>query len=193
MPAGTTDRADLARACPCGHGDDRGDGRAGVRDERLLTVDHPLVTIERRCRTGAARIAARVGLGETEGAEPPARAQIRQPLLALVLGAELKDRVGPQADARLDGDPHRLIDASQLLECDAERREVGAAAAVLGWEREAEEAEVAHRDDRVDGEGVRAVPLLRMRRDLSLGELADDLAEGLLFVAQLEVHLDVRP
>ena len=63
-----------------------------------------------------------------------------------------------------------------------------AAAAVLLGERQAEQAELAHGQHGVDREGVVAVPRLGVRRDLALGEVADDLAERLLLVAELEVH-----
>ena len=42
--------------------------------------------------------------------------------------------------------------------------------------------ELAHRQHGVDRERVVAVPRLGVRRDLALGEVADDLAERLLLV-----------
>ena len=77
---------------------------------------------------------------------------------------------------------------AELLERDAEGGEVGAAAAVLGRERQPEEAEVAHRGDGVDRELMGAIPGLDVRRDLGLGELAHHLAERFLLFAELEVH-----
>ena len=121
-------------------------------------------------------------------AEGAARAQVGQPALALLLGAEGEDRVGAQADARLERDGHRRVDPAELLDGDAERGEVGARAAVLLGERQAEQAQLAHREHGVDGEGVLAVPGLGVRRDLALGEVADDLAERLLLRAQVEIH-----
>ena len=46
--------------------------------------------------------------------------------------------------------------------------------------------ELAHLVHDVDREVVVAVPLRGVRRDLGLGELADDLAEGLVLSGQLE-------
>ena len=66
--------------------------------------------------------------------------QVGQPALALLLGAELEDRVGAEADPGLEGDGHRLVDPAELLDGDAQRGEVGAAAAVLLGERQAEQA-----------------------------------------------------
>ena len=65
--------------------------------------------------------------------------------LLLLLGAEAVDRVGAEADARLERDGHRVVDPGQLLDGDAEHREVAAAAAVLLGERDAEQPELAHR------------------------------------------------
>ena len=48
--------------------------------------------------------------------------------------------------------------------------------------------ELAHRVDDVDREVVVAVPLRHVRGDLGLGEIAYDLAEGLVVGGQLEHH-----
>ncbi len=72
------------------------------------------------------------------------------------------------------------IDAStrrELLDREAVREVVGAAAAVLLRERQAEQPEPAHREHRLDREAVVAVPVGGVRRDLGLGELAHDVAE----------------
>ena len=55
-------------------------------------------------------------------------------------------------------------------------------------ERQAEQPELAHRQHRVDGEAVIAVPRLGVRRDLGGGEVPHDQAEGLLLVAQVQIH-----
>ncbi len=149
--------------------------------------------VERRGRAGTTRIAAGIGLGETEPTDAAPCAEIRQPLLPLDLGSVLVDRVRSEPDPRLDRDRHRLVDATELLERHAERGEVRTASSVLVREGQAEEAEVTHGGDGVDGELVRAIPSLDMRGDLGLGEVADDLPEGLLLIAQLEVHDEARP
>ena len=81
-----------------------------------------------------------LGLGEAEAAEGAARAQVGQPLLALLLGAEDEDRVGAEADAGLERDRHRLVDPAELLDGHAQRGEVAAAPAVLLGEGQAEQA-----------------------------------------------------
>ena len=96
--------------------------------------------------------------------------------------------LAPRPDARLERDGHRVVDPGQLLDRDAEHREVAAAAAVLLGERDAEQPEVAHAAHDVDREVVVAVPRLGVRRDLALGEVADDLAERVVLFGELHVH-----
>ena len=142
------------RAGAGGDGDERRDVGAGVGDERLLAVDHPLA--RRSSSTARVRVPPAslpgLGLGEAEAAERPPGAQVGQPPLALLLGAEVEDRVGAEADAGLEGDGQRLVDPGDLLDGHAQRGEVAAAAAVLLGEREAEQAELAHRPHHVDRE-----------------------------------------
>ena len=57
---------------------------AGVGDELLGAVDHPLAVVEARAGADVAGVAAGLGLGEAEGAELCARAQVRQIALALL-------------------------------------------------------------------------------------------------------------
>ncbi len=69
----------------------------------------PLIThssvrlVEHGPGAGAAGVAAGVGLGQAEAAEGPPGHEVGQPALALLLGAELEDRVGPEADRGLRG------------------------------------------------------------------------------------------
>jgi len=49
----------------------------------------------------------------------------------LCLGPERKDRVDAQADSGFEGDADRLVDAPELFDRDAQRREVASGAAVL--------------------------------------------------------------
>ena len=62
------DGGDLTRTGERGDGDERRDRRAGVGDERLLAVDHPLSArrIQRGPRACAAGVGAGVGLGQPE-------------------------------------------------------------------------------------------------------------------------------
>ncbi|MFN8016807.1 MAG: hypothetical protein U0P45_01655 [Acidimicrobiales bacterium] len=195
-PGGDDDRGDLRLAGAAGRvgaggdGDERRDVRARVGDERLLAVDHPLVggLVEHGAGAGAAGIAAGFRLGEPEAAEGPAGEQVRQPALLLLLRAEREDRVGAEPDARLQSDRRRLVDAGELLDGDAQGGEVRPRAAVLLREGQAEEAQLAHGQDRVGGERVVSVPRLGVGCDLGFGEVPHHLAELLLLVGEVEVH-----
>ena len=59
-----------------------GDVGAGVGDELLGAVDHPLAVLQARPRACVAGVRARLRLGQSEGAERLPRAQPRQPLLS---------------------------------------------------------------------------------------------------------------
>ena len=106
--------------------------------------------------------------------------------LALLLGAEVEDRVGAEADAGLERDGHRLVDPGELLDGDAQRREVAAAAAVLLGERDAEQPELAHRQHGrrpgTCGRGPRPRRAARSRRS---AKSRTTLRKRLLLVAQL--------
>ena len=100
----------------------------------------------------------------------------------------VEERRRAEAHARFERDRHRRVDARELLDREAVREVVGAAAAVLLRERQPEQPELAHREHGVDGERVVAVPGLGVRRDLGFGELAHDVAELLLLGREVEVH-----
>ena len=183
------DGGDLARTGERGDGDERRDRRAGVGDERLLAVDHPLSArrIERGPRARAAGIGAGVGLGQPECAEGAAGAEVGQPPLLLRGRAEPVDRVGAEADAGFERDRDRLVDPRQLLDGDAQAGEVAPAAADRLGERDAEQAQLPHRQHRVDRERVGAIPLLGVRLDLGSGEVTHQRAQRVVLAAQLWV------
>ena len=118
---------------------------------------------------------------------------VGQPGLLLLVGAVGQDRVDAEADRGLERDAHRLVDATDLLDGQAQRREAAVlaghpgAAELLG-SGEAHQAERAHLLDHVGREVVVAVPLRGVRRDLGLGEVADAAAELLVLGGQLEGH-----
>ena len=96
----------------------------------------------------------------------------------------------PRPDAGLQGDPHRLVDAADLLDRHAQAGEVAvlAGAAELLGSGQAEEPELAHLLHDVDREVVLLVPLPGVRGDLRLRELADGSAELFMLTGQLEAH-----
>ncbi len=140
----------------------------------------PVGVVERGLRLGRARIGTGLGFGETERTEHLARDHRDEILLLLRLGAAVEERGRAEAHAGLERDRHRRVDARDLLDRDAVRQVVGAAAAVLLGKREAEQAERAHGAHGVDGKRVIAVPVGGVRRDLRLGEVAHDGTELLL-------------
>ena len=162
------DRRDLVRSGQRRHRDEGCDRRPRVRDERLLAVDHPLATrlVELGPGARAAGVGAGVRLGETEPAERPPGAQVGEPALLLFGRAELVDRVGAEADARLERHRQRLVDAGQFLDRHAQPDEVAATAADRLRERDPEQPQLAHLPHRVERELVGAVPLLGVRFDL---------------------------
>ena len=141
-----------------------------------------------RAGPGPAGVGAGLGLGQAERGEPLAGHQVGQPGHALLLGAVREDRVDPEPDRGLERDAHRLVDPADLLDRHAQAGEVRAGPAVLLGHRQAEQPELAHGMHGVDREVVVGVPGRGVRRDLGIGELADDLAEVLVLVGQGEGH-----
>ena len=189
-PAGTTIVEISSGTGQRGDRDERRDRCPGVGDVRLLAVDDPLVgrLVVLGAGAGPAGVAAGVGLGQPEGAEGAAGAEVRQPALLLRRAAELVDRVGAEADACFQGDGDRLVDPCQLLDRDADAGEVAATPADGLGERDAEQAELAHLTHDLDRELVGAIPLRAVRLDLGGGEVAHEGAQRRVVVAQLRVR-----
>ena len=80
----------------------------------------PLIThspsVELGRGPGGASVGAGVRLGQPERGQPPAGAQLGQPLGALLVGAPQVDRHGAQRGVGGDGDPHRRVHPRQLLD-----------------------------------------------------------------------------
>ena len=163
-----------------------------VMNDFSPSITHSPVVVERGPRPRAAGVAAGVGLGEPEAAERPPGAEVGQPALLLGRRAELVDRAGAEPDAGLQRDRQRLVGPGDLLDGHAEPGEVAAAAVGLG-ERDAEQAELAHRQHGVDGERVVAVPRLGVRLDLGVDELAHHGPQRLVLLGQLRMQRSSRP
>jgi hypothetical protein len=178
-----------------GDGRDRdvpGDVGAGVGDELLGAVDDPLRALEARAGLRVAGVAARLRLGEPEGAEAPAGAQIGQVALLLLLGAEQVDRLRAERRVRAHRDRHGRVDPRELLDGDRVGQRVAARAAVLLGERDAHEPELAELRDDLVREALLAIELLGHRRDLVAGEVADGLLDEAVVVGQVEEHRGVN-
>ena len=109
---------DLVVAGAGGDHDHAGDVGAGVGDELLGAVDHPLAVLEPRARADVAGVRARLRLGQPERAELAPRGQLRQPVALLLLGAEQVDRLRAERGVRAHRDRHRGVDARELLDRD---------------------------------------------------------------------------
>ena len=111
-------------AGPGGDRDQRRDVGAGVGDERLGAVDHPLAVVQHGAGLGRAGVRTRLRLGQPEAGERAAGDEVGQPALLLLVGAVGQDRVDAEPDTGLQRDADRLVDAAELLDRDAERGEV---------------------------------------------------------------------
>src|SRR5581483_642874 len=170
------------------HGHPGADLRPCVRDEGLAAVDHPAVAVAHRARLRAARVGAGLGLGEAEGPELLAAEQLGQVALPLLVGAEVDEGRDAQADRGLQGDGQRGVAAGDLLQGEAVGDEVAAGTAHALGEGQGEEAEPGHAGDQVVGELAGLVVVGGPGDDLALGEVAAEVADGALLVAELEIH-----
>jgi hypothetical protein len=180
-----------------GRHDDRGDLRrsrarrdrhetrhvgTGIGDEGLGSVDDPFVAVEDRpgrCRTG---IGAGVGFRESESGEFAPGDEIGEPPFLLRRRTELVDRVDPEAHRRLQRDGHGLVDPCDLLDGDAQAREIPTRPAPYLLGSDAEEPEVSHLSHDVGGEVVVAVPRLGLGCDALRCEVPNHGPKGEMFV-----------
>ncbi len=147
------------------------------------------VLVEHGRGAGAAGVAAGVGLGQPEAAERPAGAQVGQPRLALLLGAEPVDRVG--ARGRRPASSVIAIDWSTRPSSSMATHSVVRSAPPPPY------SSGKGRPNRPSSPIASTVSTgnvwsrsqrLGVRRDLALGEVAHDLAERLLLLGELDVH-----
>ncbi len=125
-----------------GHGgDDVRAGHAGVGDEALAAVEHPLVAVAVGAGLRAARVAARSGLGQPVGADDLAGGHRAQVALLLGIGAGQPDRVAAEAGVGADDDPDAAADTAELLDGDGVGQRVEPRSADLLRVRHAQEAE----------------------------------------------------
>ena len=172
-----------------GLGEDHRDlGVVAERDEHLRAGDRPAAVLLGRARRDRGRVRAGARLGQPEAAEPLARAELRQDLALLLLGAPLLDRA--RDERRLHGHDRARggVAAADLLDDQPVADVVEAAAAVLLGDRRAEVAHLGDALDELEVEALGAVVLARPRDDLAVGEVARRLADQPLLVGEVEVH-----
>ena len=139
-------RSRSSPVCRAGDGrdrDDAGDVGAGVGDELLGAVDHPLAVLQARARAHVAGVRARLGLGQAEGAELARRRTAAAATRASAPRAEQVDRLGAQRGVRAQRDRHRRVDPRELLDRERVGERVAAAAAVLLGEGDPHQVELA--------------------------------------------------
>ena len=119
----------LPRLGPRGDREDLAHARVG--DEHLGAVEQVVVALVHRRGGGAAGVAPRAGLGQTEPAEHPARRQQRHVAPLLLLGAELDDRRGAQIGVGADGEGVAGVHLGHLVDGDVVGELVHAGAAQL--------------------------------------------------------------
>ncbi len=166
-------------------------GAAGT--EILSAVQQPRRTL--RAVVGLRGLELRVqrvvhaDLGERGGEDRVALHHRGQPALPLIGRAELGDRERPAHDRRPVRDGRD--DAALLLEHERELGEPEAAAADVLGQRDAEQVRVRERlpEVSVDAVVARLDGLDPLDRDRALEDLLRQVANGLLLLAQPEVHL----
>src|SRR5947207_8745752 len=187
------DRADLGPVLTraTGYRGDRHTRRdvgAAVGDELLRPVDHPLAVTRLRARLGRARVRPGLWLGQPERPQFPSRDEVRKPLLFLLASAEFVYGRRAEADRRLQRDAHARIGARDLLDRDAEGKEISARSPHFFRKRQTEKAKVPHLAHDVVAESMIPIELPRRRRDNLPREVATRVSNRLLFRSQCKIH-----
>src|SRR6266566_4714789 len=121
VPVPRCTAAGTAFACDRGDGHAGGDVGTAVGYELLGAVDDPLPVAKLGAGLGGTGIGARLRFGQAEGPELFSREQIRKPRLLLLLGAEVVDRRGAEADRCLERDADAGVRSRDLLDRQAQR------------------------------------------------------------------------
>src|SRR5204863_10073323 len=90
-------------------------GVAGIGDEVLRSVEHPLVSVFNRSGAHARGDASGPRLGQAPRGEPLPRSQLRQPLLLLLLAAGELNVTGAEGIVGGEGEPDAAVHNSQLF------------------------------------------------------------------------------
>src|SRR4051794_4337579 len=160
--------------------------RVGAVGDPLLGAVQAAVGVARAHRC---RVAPRARLGQAERAQLVALRRRRNEALDLLLAPEGQDRQLPRADVDAERRPQPRVAARDLLHGEDVGQVVGARAAVLGGDADAQQPELAHVAQRLDWKAVLAVPGRRLRRHLVVGEAPREVADLALLVGQLvEAH-----
>ena len=174
-----------------GNSDDNEDvGNVTVGDEALGAVQDPVLAglIQDSSGLLALSVGTSAGLGQTEGADPLALAQLGQILHLLFLGTMLKDGSAAQRGVSRDDNGSGAADLGQLFHSHGVSQNVSASAAVLLGEVDAHHAQLSHLLDGLHGEALFLIDLLGQGLDFGLRKLTVHFAEHLMLFAQNEIH-----
>ncbi len=189
---GDEEGGDAAVAGLAGAGEDEGDvGPGAVGDEGLGAAEQPVapvVVVADGPGGEVGGVGSGAGLGEGEAAERLAGGEPGQPVPLLLLGAEGVDGLGDQAERDGDDAAHGGVAPAEFLQDEAIGEVVAAAAAVLLGEGQPEEAELAQPADDRAVHRLGAVPGGGVRGDLAVREGGGELADGGLFLGELQIH-----
>src|SRR5699024_711568 len=167
-----------------GDGDQGGDGGAGVGDELLRPVDHPVPVLEAGRGAGAAGVGAGLRLGEAGGGELLAAGEGGQMPFLLRGGAEGEDRHRAEAEPGLEGDGDRLVHAGQLLDGDAQGEVVPALPVVRAGQGQAEQAHRSHLGEDLHRQAALGVVGVAGGGDDLVGEVAHPGGQALVLLAE---------
>ena len=179
-----------------GHGlvgqseDKEGIGEAGVGGEDLLAVDDVLVAVLHGHGAGTGHVRTSAGLSQTEAANLGAVGQGAQPLLLLLLGAELLDGGGAQRGMYGKGDAGAGIDLGHLLHAQHIGEHIAAGAAILLGEGDAEETTILHLLQQAAVILLLLVHLVGERLDALFSKLAVHVLEFLVHRVEGKVDHD---
>ncbi len=148
-------------------------------------VISPAVAVALGASDDAPGIGAGTGLGQRVAAERLTGRKPRQPLLLLLLGAPLPDRLPDEPDVDGDDPPDRRVRAAELLHDEAVRDGVELPAC--------EKPDLGELGNDLPVHRLVAIPLARMWRHLPVDELARRPADELLFGGQREIHNATGP
>ena len=147
-----------------------------------------MIAVANGARLLVGRIGARLRLGQSVGAERAARGELRENGLLLLGRAEFPDRIAGHGIVHRDDDRRRGAHARQLLDDEDEGQGVRAGTAEFLGNHHSKDPHLRELAQDLAGELLLLLPICRSRSDLRLGELANGVADALLFVRELEVH-----
>ncbi|MNN21613.1 hypothetical protein D3C81_1349420 [compost metagenome] len=157
--------------------DDHHAGMAAGGDELLGAVQHIVVAVASGAGAQVAGIGTGLGLGEGEGADHLARGQRLQEALLLLLAAVLEDGHAAHRVVHAHDGGAGAVTGGYLLQSHGVGQVAGGRAAPLFRHQHAEEAQLGHLAQGLDGETMLAVPGLGEGFQPLLGELPGHVAD----------------